>query len=213
MHFDHVWSEFVTLPSSFSFCLLGIWIIKEQSLKGAFSFSISSISYFSERSTPVFLLCKLSQVGKAWGVFQYGQVFQSEVTVCQELRLNLWLLLYIVNKTLFHMLFMSLVSFDFKQPNLQINCERWKDEKAMTTQAIIMNQTPFKFIIKKKKLLQESDIKTISPSIPLSSHFLFGTFSHLSYRNSNWKKETETVIFFHTSCTSYSVWHIKHRWA
>lgn len=57
--YNALWSRLIRIcdTSQLSlFCLLGIWIIKEQSLKGAFSFSISSVLYFSERHIFIFLL-------------------------------------------------------------------------------------------------------------------------------------------------------------
>lgn len=69
--YNALWSRLiriVTHLSAFLFCLLGIWIIKEQSRKGALSFSISSISYFSERGTsPAFRYASSFEAGRLEG--------------------------------------------------------------------------------------------------------------------------------------------------
>lgn len=80
--YNALWSRLIRICDTsllFLFCLLGIWIIKEQFLKGAFSFSISSVLYFSERHISIFLLRKFIWSRQGLRGFQSGWVFQGEV--------------------------------------------------------------------------------------------------------------------------------------
>lgn len=126
MHFDHGWSEFVTLCSSFSFCLLGIWIIKEQSLKGAFSFSISPVLYFSERSVVVVLLCKFIWSRRRCRAFPISETLKVRSWLCQKPRLSHYLLVYIL-------VYVCIWSWSLIWTTTAVNelCthESWKDAK------------------------------------------------------------------------------------
>ena len=71
--YNALWSRLIrTCDTRFLMSLLKIWILKEQSRKGAFRFSISSILCFNETHVSVFLLRKFIWSRRSLRGFQSG---------------------------------------------------------------------------------------------------------------------------------------------
>lgn len=151
--YNALWSCLIRICDTsqlFLFCLLGIWIMKQPSLKGAFRFSIFSVLHFSKKSISIFLLCKFIWSRQGLRGFQFW------VSLARWGYIRKWCLIFtllcvMVNNSspphsifsLFHYFFVSCLSFIPNNQTCQSTVDMHWDEnfkwQARATDATIVN--------------------------------------------------------------------------